>query len=110
MHRALSWLATAGSLCLLFIFVRAAFSANPKDSPRGVLFLFAIVLGIVVLHRVTANGAMLKKPWARTISRVIASFYLLGFPVGTAIGLYLLRNTGERRWNSIEAVRNAPSA
>jgi hypothetical protein len=66
---------------------------DPNARTASVAFP-AIVFGIVFLaHFITAKGARQSKPWARTASIVISVLLLLGFPVGTLIGIYLLANT-----------------
>lgn len=88
-HRALSWL--YGLLTVLMGYL--VFSLR---SETGVLVLY-IYLGLFALvfaaHHFTARGAREGKSWARISSTVIACLMLLGFPVGTIIGVYLLVNT-----------------
>jgi ABC-type phosphate transport system permease subunit len=92
-HRALSWLyGGLGVVCVvsaaLFIF------SEPTLVDANLLALFGFMAlcfgGLFLLHHVTARGAREKKPWARITSSVIAVFMLLGFPLGTIIGIYLL--------------------
>jgi hypothetical protein len=56
------------------------------------------------MHHFLAKGAKKKKGWARGGSAVIATLMLLGFPLGTVIGIYLLINNGG--WGS-EVSENA---
>ena len=87
-HRALSWLYAA----LLVVFV--AIGILQPDAKASSIAFPLIVFGIVFLaHYITARGARQSKPWARTASIVISVLLLVGFPVGTLIGIYLLANT-----------------
>ncbi len=87
-HRALSWLYlvfVAAFACLYF------FGPPVAWAEVGVpLLLFT---ALFLAHHVTARGARLGKPWARVSSIVISVLLLLGFPIGTLIGIYLLFNT-----------------
>ncbi len=88
-HRLLSWF--YGLITMLFIF---AFSVSDHDSPLlGIVFIISLFGGIYALHHFTAKGALETKPWARKTSIGIAFLMLAGFPLGTLIAIYLLRNT-----------------
>jgi len=63
-----------------------------KDFPTALIGFLAISAPLLLLHFFVAKGAREKKPWARGASIAIASLMLLGFPVGTIIGVYLLSN------------------
>ncbi|WP_457282165.1 hypothetical protein [Polaromonas sp. P5_D5] len=51
-----------------------------------------LVLAFGTVHGVIAFGAARSRPWARTSSIVVACLLLLGVPIGTLIGVYLLAN------------------
>ena len=61
------------------------------------LFFFALA----AFHHVVARGAKQRKRWARIGSIILACSLLPGVPVGTILGVYLLRN---RSWNHDAAV------
>jgi len=109
-HRALSWLYGFCSVLLFVVFLQAVFSKTSQDRPAGVFLVLTFMLGVFTLHRIARWGAAERKPWARTLSRVIAVFLLLGFPIGTAIGLYILYNTRQKRWPSLVSSQDAASA
>lgn len=88
-HRALSWFYGLITLLLLTLLL----TSGHEISPLGFGFILAIFGGIFALHHFTAQGARDTKPWARKTSIGIALFMLPGFPIGTLIGIYLLRNT-----------------
>jgi hypothetical protein len=54
---------------------------------------FSLFAFFAAIHFVAAIGAYQGKKWGRLMSRVIGAFMLLGFPIGTAIGIYLLSCT-----------------
>jgi hypothetical protein len=58
----------------------------------GLAFVFAL---IAALHGAIAFGAARRNPTARAASVALACLMLFGFPIGTLIGVYLLRN---RNW------------
>jgi hypothetical protein len=88
-HRALSWL----YLVVIALFALLAFSQPAMLGDVSFYSLLAIFVALFLAHYLTARGARESKPWARTSSIVISLFLLLGFPVGTLIGIYLLSNT-----------------
>jgi len=88
-HRAVSWLAAF----VFILFYILLFVVNKEPKPIGLYFEWAFIGGFSFLNHSIAMAAYNKKPWARKTSRIVAYFMLLGFPVGTVIGIYLLRNT-----------------
>ena len=58
-----------------------------QDAALG--FVGIGVLPIGVLHWYAAKGAALGTPAGRVISTVIACLFLIGFPVGTALSIYM---------------------
>ena len=57
----------------------------------GIVGVIALFLFVVGLPQVIAGfGLLARKPWARTLTLVIAVFNLFGFPFGTALGAYQL--------------------
>ena len=92
-HRAISWL----YLLCISLFALMAFM-SPDVSLASMAFPLALFTAVFLAHHITAKGAKQSKPWARTSSIVISVLLLLGFPVGTLIGIYLLANTW-RPWD-----------
>ena len=89
-HRALSWL----YLVMLGAFLMMAITG---DQPAAMIFP-CLVMGLLFsMHHFTSKAARDRKPGARTASILIACMMLLGFPIGTLIGLYLLSNSW-RAW------------
>lgn len=67
--------------------------AGPDDGVReGLGAGIAILLPLSVVHFATARGAARRAGWARVASKCIACVLLVGFPIGTLIGIYLLLN------------------
>jgi ABC-type phosphate transport system permease subunit len=62
------------------------------------LFFFALA----TLHHFVSRGAKERKRWARIGSIILACSLLPGVPVGTIIGVYLLRNSS---WNRVYSER-----
>jgi uncharacterized membrane protein len=108
-HRALSWLYAFCSVLLLTVFLQTLFANKSGDRSGGVFLVLSFALAVFALHRVAARGAAQNESWARTLSRVIAVLLLLGFPIGTAIGLYILYNSREKRWPLNGSMQKAPS-
>ena len=71
----------------------AAFGGSPGDlflagGIMGLIALFFLCLALPAL--IAGFGLLARKPWARTLTLVIAVINLFGFPFGTALGAYQL--------------------
>ena len=54
-----------------------------------------VVFGPIGLyHWYAAKGAAAGTRWGRNMSRGIACIFLIGFPIGTLLGIYMLNKTG----------------
>jgi len=86
-HLMLSLIYGVGFIIYLLIFFRYGVSVE-----RGGLIIFAsFFLGaLFALHLIISKGARNKKEWAKYTSIIIAVIMLIGFPIGTIIGIYLL--------------------
>lgn len=95
-HRALALLYFLLIVLLAVIYLVA-------DDVSGASIAFPVlVMGILfAAHYFTAKGAKESRPWARVSSIVIALLLLLGFPIGTLIGIYLLYNTW-KPWKQVD--------
>lgn len=65
----------------------------------GALTLFGL-FGLA--HWYAAKGSRLGLSYGRTISRVIAFFWLFGFPIGTYLGYQVFRLTGADTWTATD--------
>lgn len=92
-HRALSWL--YGVLATLFIIAGVAIVSNGKVPDAFALLLAGLIFCVAfgLFHHFVAKGARNRRPWANIASRIIGLFMLFGFPLGTLIGLSLLRHS-----------------
>lgn len=61
----------------------------------GLMFVFGIG-PVGLFHWYAAKGARAGARWGRNMSRVIGVFLLIGFPLGTALGIYILSQTGDK--------------
>lgn len=90
-HRAISWLygAISGGLAAVIVFVLLKGDRHALEMAPGAIF-FALLFAA---HHFTAQSCKQGKPGGRIASIVIACIMLIGFPIGTLIGTYLLSNT-----------------
>jgi hypothetical protein len=72
----------------------------------GIGLVGVVLAPIATAHWFAAKGAQEGAGYGRTISRVIGSFWLLGIPVGTALGIYAWSKTSDNKW--VEAPVHAP--
>ena len=68
------------------------------------LFFLAVSMPVAAFHFLAARGAKLGRGWGRILSITYACVAILGFPVGTAIAIYVFTLTG-RRWKSAPWVK-----
>jgi len=69
-----------------------------KGDGVALAFVEFVFLAVIVAHWYAAKGAGLGKPYGRTISRVIGCCWVLGFPVGTALAVFVFSRTRKRSW------------
>ena len=55
-----------------------------------------VTVPLFLVHFFAAKGAKAGKTYGRGLSNVIAVFLLLGIPIGTIVGVYILRQTGAK--------------
>ena len=94
-HRALAW---------FYAFIGIAVSAavilgSRGNTGVGIVLVPLVFAGVFSVHYFTARACREGKPGGRVASIVIACLMLLGFPIGTLIGIYLLANTW-RPWTA----------
>jgi hypothetical protein len=88
-HRALAWcyaILGVGLFAVILLGAGGRFDV-------GMLPILLAFGGIFAAHFFTARACKNGKPGGRVASIVIACVMLLGFPIGTLIGIYLLVNT-----------------
>jgi hypothetical protein len=94
----LAGLYALGSAKLLPVLYHAIRSPGPDDSAVAVSVVLILLYALIAVHIITAVGARRKRPWARSLTRIIAFILFPVIPVGTGFALYLLRNTRLHRW------------
>lgn len=84
-------------LALLYVGIAVVFGliliGLENAHPAGVLVVSGILAAIGALHAGIALGASRSANWARVLSIVVGCVLLIGFPIGTLIGGYLLVNS-----------------
>jgi hypothetical protein len=71
---------------------------NGEDAAIGLIGIG--LLPIAAIHWFASQGAKKGLPSGRLISRIIGTLWLVGFPIGTALGIYVWRQTGSK-WTSV---------
>jgi Na+/proline symporter len=69
----------------------------------GIGFLGLGVLPLGVAHWYAAKGAKNGQTYGKVLSRIIGSLWLIGFPIGTALGIYVWSQTGTKWKGPVEA-------
>jgi TRAP-type C4-dicarboxylate transport system permease large subunit len=88
-------------LCLT-VMIAAVFMGLYQDrNPTALLYgsLAIVFVGLLVTaHWHALKGAKYGKPYGRRWSKIIGVIWLFSFPVGTILGIYVLRKTSKTRW------------
>lgn len=79
-------------LALPFVAADGEEVMGPREVAMALAFPF-FFFAFATLHYVVARGAKERKRWARIGSIVLACVLLPGLPLGTLLGVYLLRNS-----------------
>lgn len=69
-----------------------------KSDAIALIFVELVFLAVIAAHWYAAKGARLGKAYGRTISRVIGCCWVLGFPIGTALAVFVFSRTRKRSW------------
>jgi len=110
-HRALAVLYGLLTLLLLVLSVVLFVDSSDDELAPGAVFLVLLLLGALFsMHFFTARAAFQRKNGARIASLVIAVPLLLGFPLGTLIGLYLLENAWKPWDGPVNPAQSTPTA
>ncbi|MBB3175821.1 hypothetical protein [Variovorax sp. Sphag1AA] len=57
--------------------------------------IFALPFGV---HALAFAGVRRGKPWSRSLSRAVGILMLISIPIGTVIGIFILRRTRAADW------------
>jgi hypothetical protein len=85
-HRALAFLYAFVAVLNSLMFL----SELNHNAKIGLVANRVIFACFYALHLSISLGAFRQRPWARTLSQITGWLLVLGFPVGTIIGLYLI--------------------
>ena len=101
-HLVVASLYAVGAVVLVRVLFGIVDSSGFDDAAIGVSWTLAVVAFMAALHVAAAHGSRLRRSWARSLSRVLAFFLVLAFPLGTIVALLILRNTRPPRWSSTQ--------
>lgn len=87
-------------ITVLFVFVLAVQVTRSTFDFASLLFV-VVFSPLAACHYYAAKGARNGTTWGRTLSRVIGAIMLIGVPVGTLIGIYILMQTG-KKWRAAD--------
>ena len=93
-----------GILLLLFIFVGLT-SAASFDF-LSLLLGFGFLGGLAYLHYKAAIEVEMGTETGKLMSTFIGCIFLLGFPIGTCIGILILLNLRKSKWQSNVQLKN----
>jgi p-aminobenzoyl-glutamate transporter AbgT len=93
-HRALFVLYAVFTVLMVF----AAITLADQDGSSAFIGYGLLMAFLGMLHWFIAAGARASASWAKTASVVVGCLMLLGFPLGTIIGAYLIYY-GAQAWD-----------
>jgi hypothetical protein len=80
----------------IWILLSIAGSKNGWD----IVFGGGFFLVLTILHWYGRKGARLGTRYGRNISRTFGIIWLFGFPIGTALGIYMLIRASDGKWKA----------
>ena len=98
----LGWLTIVGGIIIalvMFLIGAGAGMSGEEGAAAGAAFgvgfgifflIFMVVIGIIYLF--VAKGVANQKNWAKTVGIILAIISLFSFPIGTALGIWMLVN------------------
>jgi hypothetical protein len=93
LHR-LFYIAFAAFAVIMLLIGLSAMFRGGEDA--GIALMGLAFLPIGVAHWYAAKGAKEGKTYGLVISRIIGSLWLIGIPIGTALGIYVWYQTGAK--------------
>jgi hypothetical protein len=107
LHR-IFFIAIGAFAVIMLVMGGAMLFTHPKDAGVGLTGLIFLPIG--ALHWYAAAGARDGTASGKVISRIIGTLWLVGFPLGTFLGIYVWVKTSSDRWRSDEDVAQSPAA
>jgi len=102
-HRIMFVLSGVAFLFLMYIFFLQTTSplTGNRDAENATLFKIVFISAIFFFgHLYAFIGLRRGEVWGRRLSRFIGFVMLLGFPLGTFLGIYILYHTSKNNWQS----------
>lgn len=85
----------------------AMFRSDPGNL-QPIIFFTAFFFLPILAHGFAMRGAAQGKSWSRVLSKIVGVVCLLGFPIWTIVGIYILKRTG-REWQDEGQITPASS-
>jgi predicted MFS family arabinose efflux permease len=105
-HRALAFV--YGAIAAIVVIF---FTVSSSRAPSSGMLLALVFCIPATLHALIAIGAARANAVAQVFSVLAAVFMLFAVPIGTVIGIYLLRNAGwQKPASEAKAINNVPPA
>lgn len=92
-HRVFFLAFVAFAVIMLLIGLLTIFRGG-EGAGIGLVGLFLLPIGIA--HWYAAKGAKEGRSYGIVISRIFGTIWLIGVPIGTALGIYVWLNTGSK--------------
>ena len=76
---------------------------NPANGIEFTLFVIGIASPAIALHFFAAKGVQQGKPYGKTLSTIFAILVFFGFPIGTALSIYVFSKLGKKWEDELSA-------
>jgi hypothetical protein len=101
----------------LIMFAVSGAAFLPPDFPISVRSILGLIAGLFVVTGtagiLVGAGLLMRQPWARMASLIVAAISLINIPFGTALGIYtmwaLLPAGHEEEYRALTELRSSPS-
>ncbi|WP_151980768.1 hypothetical protein [Acinetobacter guerrae] len=84
-------------LILTFLWI-AFISLGKSDEITFLFFITVIYVGLGFLHLKASNAVKKGLEVGKNLSQGLGCLMLIGFPLGTMIGIFILINTSKKKW------------
>ena len=98
LHLAFFSITVAAALVMLLV----ALSGQNRTAIAHGYLVPPLFLTFSVLHGFAALGARKGKRYGRIITRIVGTIWLIGIPIGTALGIIVWLQTGKKRWQAAQ--------
>lgn len=92
--RLLGWLALVPVAFIVALGIPSMLSGDPGATPWATGFVVLLFVGVAFAYLKIGSAVKQHREWARIAGLIVGGVSLFGFPIGTAIGVFVLYYLG----------------